>query len=154
MKATKEFRNELGDLYVEMEVNFDGRYLYSSWQGGFITLEELVTAGNYVLDLCEYFNLQHIINDNRKLTGSWDHANDYNANVWLPRALKIGLLKLAHISSPEIFAQLSGEQMEQYLGGDLNIKIFKDFEDFQVSCNKTPILQNSDASPRWFFTSW
>lgn len=97
------------------------------WYGDFLTLEDVIEGSTWGLDMCEKYHFQ-MVNNNSKLRGSWDHANDWIANIWLPRALGMNLTKLAHVVSPDVFTTSSAEEMRQNLGGRLEMRFFPDFD--------------------------
>lgn len=123
-----EFRTVLGDVYNRTIFEERNKYVYLRWYGTFITVNEIADVGNWELDECEKRGVTRIINDNRELHGSWDHANDWNGNVWLPRALGMGINKLAHIISENIFEKLSADEMVQIFADKIEVRTFKDFE--------------------------
>ncbi|MFP4088972.1 MAG: hypothetical protein ACLFUB_12975 [Cyclobacteriaceae bacterium] len=65
------------------------------------------------------------MNDNSQLSGSWDEANDWIAQNWMPRALAAGLKKFAHITSLDVFGALSAEELLTK-AGDFEMRIFSD----------------------------
>ena len=70
-----------------------------------------------------------MVNNNSNLRGSWDHANDWIAEVWLPRALALDLKKLSHIVSKDIFTTLSFEEMQTNIAGKIDSHYFPSFEE-------------------------
>ncbi len=123
-----DFRNELGEVYSQITFEKDNRYVYLRWYGSYISVEEISRAGEWELDECEKRGVTSIINDNSQLHGSWDHSNEWNAKVWLPRALGMGINRLAHIISENIFEKLSADEMVQMFAGSIEVRTFKDFE--------------------------
>ncbi len=123
-----EFRNEMGEVYCKISFHPDNKYVYLQWFGTYISVEEIAVAGVWELDECEKRGITAIINDNRELHGSWDHSNEWNATVWLPRALSLGINRLAHIISENIFEKLSAEEMIQIFADKIEVHTFKDFE--------------------------
>ncbi len=122
---TKEYKNPLGEMYYRCTVFAD--YVYQDWYGVYLTRDEVIEGSTFGLDMCEKYGLS-MINNNSNLSGSWDHANDWIAEEWLPRALRIQLKKLAHIVSPDIFTALSFEEMQQNIAGQILSKTFQDIK--------------------------
>jgi hypothetical protein len=120
----KEFKNELGELYYRCTVS--DKYVYQDWYGDFLTLEDVIEGSTWGLDMCEKYHFKVMVNNNSKLNGSWDHANDWISNVWLPRALSLGLTKLSHVVSPDVFTTSSAEEMRQNVEGKLEMRFFPD----------------------------
>lgn len=106
-KVTVE--NALGNVYYEASYNEDGKYVLSDWIG-FVTVEEVKKAANAGIDLFLKPNgtCTKMLNSNEKLQGSWEEAND-----WIPRALQGGLRYFAHVVSPDVFARLAADTLEQ-----------------------------------------
>lgn len=123
-----EFKTARGDVYNRTTFHSEDRYVYLQWYGTYISVEEIATVGLWELDECETRGITRIINDNRHLLGSWDHSNEWNATVWLPRALALGINKLAHIISENIFEKLSADEMVQIFAERIEVRTFKDFE--------------------------
>lgn len=109
-----QVKNNLGRVYYETYVETDGNFIMSDWIG-YVTVDEVKKAANAGLDLFLKQNgaCKKMLNSNEKLEGSWDEANDWIANDWMPRALGGGLKFFAHVVSPDVFAQMSSENMEQ-----------------------------------------
>jgi hypothetical protein len=114
MSTKISVQNDLGRTYYEASFNPDENWVLSDWSG-FVTVEEVKKAANTGLEvfLKMQGNCKKMLNSNEKLQGSWDDANEWIANEWMPRALEGGLKYFAHVVSPDIFAQMSAESMEQ-----------------------------------------
>jgi len=123
-----EFKNELGEVYNKTHFQENNKYVYLQWFGTYISVDEIAQVGIWELNECEKRGITRIINDNRELHGSWDHSNDWNATVWLPRALSLGINKLAHIISENIFEKMSAEEMQVIFADKITVRTFKDFD--------------------------
>lgn len=123
---TIEYRNELGNVYYRCTATPE--YIYQDWYGDFLTLEEVVKGSTCGLDLCEKYKLARMLNNNTHLSGSWDHANEWIASVWMPRALAIRL-RLAHIVSKDVFTALSADNWKEEMSDELQLRFFDQKED-------------------------
>lgn len=125
-RESKEFKNALGDVYYRCSVT--DKYVYQNWYGNFLSLEDVIEGSTCGLDMCEKYGLKLMVNNNSLLKGSWDHANEWIANVWMPRAQQLQLRRLAHIVSPDIFTALSAEEFKETMEGKLENRFFDTFE--------------------------
>ena len=73
----------------------------------------------------------YLLNDNRLVTGPWDHAVDWIAQDWAPRAIADGLTHFAQVVSPESFAAVSGELMHARIGTYFQMRTFGRLEEAQ-----------------------
>ncbi len=75
------------------------------------------------------FKCTALLNDNRLVVGPWDHATNWIAEDWTPRAIALGLTHFAHIVSPESLARLSAEEMNIKISNFFQMQIFDDFQE-------------------------
>lgn len=123
------FHTNLGQVYAHVNFYEDKKMVVLDWHGDFLTLEEIVAVGEYELEGCEKLGIKKIINDNSDLSSTWDHALDWNINYWLPKALAIGINRLAMIVSTNIFEKMSGEEIKQNFEGKLETRFFDNYPD-------------------------
>jgi hypothetical protein len=117
-------KNKLGEVYFSSSYDSDNDWIYNKWTGD-VTVQEVIDACQASLEYLEKFNCPRILNDNSQLSGSWDEANEWIAQNWMPRALAAGLKKFAHITSLDVFGALSAEEL-QTQAGDFEMRIFSD----------------------------
>lgn len=115
-------KNRLGEIYFSSTYAEDNGWIYNEWKGD-VTVDEVIEACKVSLDYLEKQPSAKILNDNSQLTGSWDEANEWIAQNWMPRALASGLKKFAHIISPDVFGALSAEEMVTKVS-DFEMRIF------------------------------
>ncbi|KUG09097.1 hypothetical protein [Solirubrum puertoriconensis] len=100
-------RNSYGEVY------FAGCYLATehvvrnAWTG-YQTHSGIIYAAETSLDLLARHHCPFLLNDNSLVTGTWNHAVEYCARDWAPRAAAAGLTHFAHVLSPEERAAQSG----------------------------------------------
>lgn len=120
-----EYTNEINTLYYRC--TFKNGYVYQDWYGEFLTLEEVVKGSMCGLNMCKEKGVNLMLNNNSNLQGSWDHANEWIAGVWLPQA--IGLkLKLAHVVSDEVYASLSADQWKENVDSQIKLCFFNNYD--------------------------
>lgn len=125
-----ELKNQKDQVFYTAEYEAENEWIYSNWFG-YLDVEEVKAGANAGLALLIQAHTSKFLNDNRQLEGSWDDANEWIAQDWMPRALQAGLKKFAHVVSPDIYAALSAEEMESNVL-DFEMKIFEDFEAAKV----------------------
>lgn len=84
-------------------------------------------GANACLEMIQKYNCSRLLNDNRQVVGPWDHATDWIAQDWTPRARALGLTHFAHVVSPESMARLSAEQMHVKISNSFHMQIFDDY---------------------------
>lgn len=127
----KELKSETNEPYIICEYFQDKQYLYSNWIGSYLPVEKIKQGTLLVLEMIKEHSATKLINDNRELEGVWDEANEFIEKVWMPQAIEAGLKRFAHILSPNLYAQLSAEFMEDNAKKIENIFALKMFGDFE-----------------------
>nr|WKN39872.1 STAS/SEC14 domain-containing protein [Tunicatimonas sp. TK19036] len=117
-------QNALDKEFLHMDYNETTHWLYTRWMGD-VTLEDVKKGGEEILKQVQVHSCAKVLNDNRDVTGSWDEANDWIQQDWMPRMIAAGLRKFAHIISPDIFAAMSVEEMATRASG-YEMRIFED----------------------------
>ena len=125
MKTT--LTNSFDKVYLTIEFDAANQWVYCNWTGVLPT-EKVIQGGLATIEFLRETPCAHMLNDNREVVGSWNPANDWIATTWMPQVLKLGLKRFAHIVSPGIFGQASAEEMVTRVGGQLEIRLFKDVE--------------------------
>lgn len=124
----KEISNAFGKVFLTIEYMGKANCVHNNWLG-YQTLDSIVLGANRCIDEISNSNCAYLLNDNRLVVGPWDHATDWIANDWTPRAMQAGLTHFAHVVSPESFAALSAEMMSTKIGDAFHMRIFGDFEE-------------------------
>jgi hypothetical protein len=106
----KVFRNKLGQVYLELEYDAINQLVHANYIGC-LTMELVLEGQQAVLETLIEYNCCRYLNNNTKLVGGWDFANDWVRDKWLPEAVQAGLKYLAHIMAPE--AQTIRAPMEE-----------------------------------------
>jgi hypothetical protein len=93
------------------------KILIHSWLG-FRTAEEFIEiCDGHLYDLFKSNGCKKIIVDISKMTGSFDSVNDWMANTYMPKLMKIGFNCSAVVLPKDVFAQISVENWEQKVSG-------------------------------------
>jgi len=115
-------KNKLGEVYFTSTFDDVSGWIYNEWKGE-VTVDEVIEACKVSIEYLEEQKSAKILNDNSQLKGSWDEANEWIAQNWMPRALAAGLKKFAHIISPDVFGALSAEELVTK-ASDFEMRIF------------------------------
>lgn len=111
--------------FIKLSVDEEHGWVSARWQGQ-LSSEDVKNGGLAALKLLEKSGCKRFLNDNRDVLGHWSDANDWIAEVWIPRAMELGLRKFAHILSHYRFGQTSAEQMQLNVGDAFQMHLFKD----------------------------
>ena len=125
MKTT--LTNSFDKVFLTIEFDAANQWIYNNWTGVLPT-DKVIQGCQATIEFLRGNRCAHMLNDNRKVIGSWNSANDWIAANWMPQVLKLGLKRFAHIVSPGIFGQASAEEMVTRVGNQLEIRLFKDVE--------------------------
>ncbi|WP_026463276.1 hypothetical protein [Adhaeribacter aquaticus] len=124
----KELSNAIGRVFITIEYDALHKWVYNNWVG-YQTYDNVVAGANACLDFIKDYKTTCLLNDNREVIGPWDHATDWIANNWTPRALQAGLKYFAHIVDSQTLAEMSAEQMHQKVGTVFEMKVFANAEE-------------------------
>jgi hypothetical protein len=121
------FTNSFGKPYLITEWDATNGWLYNRWMG-LLSTENVIQGATEGLAVMRQTAATAILNDNREVTGSWNQANEYLAQEWLPQAVALGLRRFAHVLAPGIFAQMSAEQLHVRVGTRFEMQLFNDLD--------------------------
>lgn len=100
-------------------------YIEAKWSGH-LTADSIVTAATLYLSLLHKTPVSKLLNDKTEATGDWEDANDWLEFEWLPKAIKSGLLAIAHIYSNNMFSRLSSRDLIKRLTTHIQVNNFTD----------------------------
>ena len=123
----KELTNSFDKVFLTIEFDKANNWVYNDWVGVLPT-EKVIQGCQATLDFLRENQCPHMLNDNRRVVGSWSSANDWIAKTWLPQALALGLKRFAHIVSPGIFGQASATDLVTRVGSKFEMRLFEDVE--------------------------
>lgn len=115
-------KNAFGKVIMTAEYDAANRLVHNEWFG-YQTREGIITAANAALEVIARHRCPHLLNDNTAVLGPWDHAVDWIAQDWTPRAIAAGLTHFAHVVSPKSFAALSAQAMASGIAGSFQMRI-------------------------------
>lgn len=127
-----ELKDQGGNVFLTLEYLKDKDMFYAAWFGSYLSVEQVKQGALLYLDEMDRYPTPKLLNDNRQLEGVWDEANEWLAVEWMPVAIAKGLKKFAHIYSPDLYARLSAEFMQdnsrQFPEG-FDLRLFDNQED-------------------------
>ena len=119
--------NSFDKVFLTIEFDAANQWIYNNWIGVLPT-EKVIQGCQATLDFLRDKPCPHMLNDNREVIGSWNSANDWIAQNWMPQALSMGLKRFAHVVSPGIFGQASAAEMITRVGSQFEMRLFEDME--------------------------
>ncbi|QHL87258.1 STAS/SEC14 domain-containing protein [Nibribacter ruber] len=123
----KELTNALGRVFLTVEYDEKANWVYNNWIG-YQSYESIVAGANACAEILQQHNCSFLLNDNRQIIGPWNHAVEWIATDWTPRAIAAGLRYFAHVVDADSLAKLSSEEMKQTADG-FAMQIFGDIEE-------------------------
>lgn len=121
----REVANAFGKVFLTIEYEPANKLTYNTWQG-YLTLDSIMRGANIGLELLAETRCPYLLNDNTHVTGPWDHAVEWIATDWTPRAIALGLTHFAHVVDAKSFAALSAEALVSGVAGLFEMRIFGD----------------------------
>jgi len=120
--------NGFGNVYLRISYDAANHWVRNEWLGTQTYTGILVGADACLGPLTEHA-CPYLLNDNRQVTGPWDHAVGWIVSNWAPRAIAAGLTHFANVVSPEALAASSAHTMALGLRGQLQMHMFDDLEE-------------------------
>ncbi|TGE21468.1 STAS/SEC14 domain-containing protein [Hymenobacter aquaticus] len=127
----QELSNAFGKVYLTIDYVASHNWVYNNWVG-YQTHAGIVDGANACLTHIARHRCPYLLNDNSLVIGPWDHAVEWIAQDWTPRAIAAGLTHFAHVVSPESFAALSAQAMHTSIGANFQMRIFGDLPEAQA----------------------
>ncbi len=139
----QEVRNSLGKLFLTTQYELAHHWVYNNWIG-YQSFDSIVQGANVCLGLIAASGSACLLNDNREVLGPWNHAVEWIASDWTPRAVANGLQYFAHVVSDDSLAKVSSEEMHQKVEG-FEMRMFSDIEEAKSWLNAKKKLVPSQA---------
>ena len=119
----KEISNAFGKVYLTIEYDAAKHLVYNNWIG-YQTLAGIQAGADACLAILRQTKCAYLLNDNSLVVGPWDHAVEWIANDWTPRAIAGGLTHFAHVVSAESLAAMSAQSMHASIGEYFHMHTF------------------------------
>lgn len=129
MVMLAQLRRPTGDLFFELRYDRKRPCFYASWFG-FCTDVQIVQGGAVEVEWAERIarvkGAKLIINDTRRMVGSWESSIAWAAEEWAPRMHTAGMRLNAILLPNEIGAKASGEAFSDSTGeGSIVSQVFE-----------------------------
>lgn len=111
-----EVKNALGEVYYTAQFNEKEGWLHGQWDG-YISSDEVIEGVKQFMRTFENLKYEKLLNDSSRGEGSWDEANEWLGQNWIPSAIANGLKKFAFVVSPDIFSAMSSEELATKIPG-------------------------------------
>lgn len=115
--------NGFGNVYLRIDYDAANHWVHNEWIGS-QTYVGIVTGADACLFPLLENKCAYLLNDNRRVIGSWDHAVAWIVGNWAPRAIAQGLTHFANVVSPEALAATSAQAMALGLHGQFQMHTF------------------------------
>lgn len=125
-----ELTNGFGKVYLTTHYDAVNHWVHNNWVG-YQTYTGVIAGADACLFPIRENQCAYLLNDNRQVLGPWDHAVEWIANNWAPRATQAGLTHFAHIVSTESLAADSARSMFLGIGGRLHMRMFSSIDEAQ-----------------------
>lgn len=123
--------NGFGTVYLSIDYDAANHWVCNEWIG-YQTYVGIVAGADACLLPLRENKCAYLLNDNRRVVGPWDHAVDWIAGNWAPRAIAQGLTHFANVVSPETLAASSAHSMLLGLHGQLQMRMFDNVEEAEA----------------------
>jgi len=123
--------NGFGNVYLTINYDATNHWVHNDWIG-YQTYVGIVAGADACLLPLRENQCAHLLNDNRRVIGPWDHTVQWIVGNWAPRAIAQGLTHFANVVSPEALADSSAQSMQLGLHGQLEMRMFINVEDAQA----------------------
>lgn len=115
-----------GKEFYSVELKSSG-WLFSRWSGE-ITESKVRQGSECLAKFVAASSCQYVVNDNRKLSGSWLSSIDWIEKELTPKLSNSGVRYIAHILSPEFITKFSAIELEARRL-NFRFKLFVDLHD-------------------------
>ncbi|UOQ55238.1 hypothetical protein [Hymenobacter cellulosivorans] len=120
--TTSLYRGD-GTVYLTIERNERDNWIHARWQGR-QTLGTVMDGGLTYVDILRADPCAKLLNDHQALIGTFTEANEWIQQVWTPIIISAGLRYIGQVVSPDVFGQLSIEDLQHRIGDMLQIQLF------------------------------
>ncbi|UOQ52326.1 hypothetical protein [Hymenobacter cellulosivorans] len=127
----RELSNAFGKTYLTINYDAVNNWVYNNWIG-YQTHAGILVGAEAGLEVLMKRQCPYLLNDNSLVVGPWDHAVEWIAQDWTPRAIAGGLTHFAHVVDPGSLAALSAEAMHTSIGDYFQMRTFGSLAEAQT----------------------
>jgi hypothetical protein len=129
----------------------EAQWLQAVWRG-YVDPDEAMRGAEAYLQHAAQFPCAFFLNDNSQLLGPWFESLDWLAQVWVPRAVQLGLRFVAHVVPIDQHYDILTSQLLQGTPVPFELQIFQNLADarhwLQQAQQANPTLQSLPGFPR------
>jgi hypothetical protein len=119
---------------------YENNIIHADWCG-YVSVDEVKEGCERMLLSVKENNCGLVINDNRRVKGSWTQAIKWLEEDYLPRLIKANLKKIAFLYSPEPGARYSVNRLLE-VSAEYEGQAFEDFEQAAKWITNHPLVEN------------
>jgi hypothetical protein len=116
-------------------------WLRATWRG-FVDMEEALRGADNYLRQLEGLRSPYLLNDNVALHGPWFDSVDWLEQVWMPKALGMGLRYVAHVVQADLLSDIITINFRGPQIGGLELQIFQQVSEAEAwlrSCQRRAV---------------
>ena len=88
----------------------ENRFLQANWKG-YVSVEKVKMGCENILSAMDKTSCYFLVNDNRKVQGTWTQSIKWLETDFMPRMVEHGLKKIAYLYSPDLSARYSLDRL-------------------------------------------
>ena len=139
----RELKNSFGRIYLTISHDKTKSCIRNQWQG-ILAVENVIQGASEVLEVMRETGCRYILNDNRFVIGSWNQANDWIAEIWMPQAIEMGLRRFAHVVPAGMFGISSAEEMQKRVNDRFEMRLFKSNDEAKAWLDEAALQNNAE----------
>ena len=89
---------------------FENRFIHANWKG-YVSVERVKIGCENLLSVMNNTSCYYLVNDNRKVQGTWTQSIKWLEQNFMPRMVEHGLKKIAYLYSPDLSARYSLDRL-------------------------------------------
>ena len=91
--------------------------IFHGWTGFRTTDQMKKVLDGHFMDIFKKSKCKAALVESSKMSGSFDEANEWLANIFMPKLIGLGLTKVAVVLPHNIFAQMAVDEWDKKIGG-------------------------------------
>jgi hypothetical protein len=110
--------NKLNQVFHYIDLSYLSQGIFYQGWVGFRTTEQMkAVLEGHAMTILSKNKIKGSLVDSVKMSGSFNEANDWLANVYMPKLVAMGLRKTAVVLPLNIFAQMAVDEWDKKVGG-------------------------------------
>ncbi|HEX3009186.1 MAG TPA: hypothetical protein VHO90_16400 [Bacteroidales bacterium] len=110
--------NKLNQVFHYIDLSYTKQdIIFHGWTGFRSTDQMKGVLEGHFMDIYKKYKCKGALVESTKMSGSFNDANDWLANVFMPKLIAQGLTKVAVVLPHNIFAQMAVDEWDKKIGG-------------------------------------